>query len=203
VLTCWIEPSRRDKGGNVKIISLVAIVGLTPLLGAPAHAEGTRDSVYSAFTRCNQIRDDRQWLDCVYGAAQPMRGELGLPPAPDSQVRLVPAEPDVRSSKQSNIPPPASVPSANHRTGFLSYLLGGNSIIENSKLKSYDFDRSGHFIVVLSNGEIWQQAADDQVLASWRGSPAQYTVSIQTGALGSYTLMVEDEDRAYKVRRAR
>ena len=41
-------------------------------------------------SRCGGIADDRTWLDCVYGAAQPMRAQLGLPPAPASQQELVP-----------------------------------------------------------------------------------------------------------------
>lgn len=186
----------------MKTIGLAAATALAFFLHTSAYAAGTRDSVYAAFGRCNQIPDDRQWLNCIYGAAQPMRGELGLQPAPDFQVRLVPAETDAQSAKRSNIPPSPPPPPPSHRTGFFSYLLGGNSIVENSKLKSYTFDRAGHFMVVLSNGEVWQQVADDQVLASWRGSPAQYVISIQTGALGSYTLMVEGEDQAYKVQRA-
>jgi hypothetical protein len=185
----------------MKTIGLAAAVTLAFSLATPTHAAGTRDNVYAAFARCNQFQDNRQWLNCIYGAAQPMRGELGLPPAPDSQVRMVPAEGNAQAANQLNNPPATPDP-PHRRTGFFSYLLGGNSIIESAKLKSYNFDRSGHFMVVLSNGEIWQQAADDQVLASWRASPAQYVVSIQTGALGSYTLMVDGEDRAYKVQRA-
>jgi hypothetical protein len=173
-------------------------MGLILLLGTPADA-GTRDDVYALFTRCNQIPDDRQWLNCIYGAAQPMRGQLGLPPAPDFQVHLVPTGPSQQSTTQSNSP--SSAPSASHRTGFFSYLLGGNSVTGNTTLKSYSFDRNSHFEVILSNGEIWRQAADDHVLASWRDSPAHYIVSIRTAALGSYTLAVEGEDQLYRVER--
>ena len=49
-----------------------------------------RQDVLSATQRCAAIADDRTWLDCYYGAAQPMRAQLGLPAAPASQVRLVP-----------------------------------------------------------------------------------------------------------------
>jgi len=56
---------------------------------AAAHA-GPRDDVKSASARCDGIGDDHTWLNCYYGAAQPVRAELGLPPAPDSQLSLVP-----------------------------------------------------------------------------------------------------------------
>ena len=46
----------------------------------PAMA-GPRDDVLYGISRCGGIADDRTWLDCVYGAAQPMRAQLGLQPA--------------------------------------------------------------------------------------------------------------------------
>jgi len=56
---------------------------------AAAHA-GPRDDVRAGSARCDSISDDHTWLNCYYGAAQPVRAELGLPPAPDSQQSLVP-----------------------------------------------------------------------------------------------------------------
>lgn len=47
-----------------------------------------RDAVMSASYRCSAIGAPRQWLDCYYGAAQPARSALGLPPAPQAQVQL-------------------------------------------------------------------------------------------------------------------
>src|SRR5580704_17815275 len=58
-------------------------------LAAPAMA-AARDDVLYGISRCGGIANDRTWLDCVYGAAQPMRATLGLPPAPASQQALVP-----------------------------------------------------------------------------------------------------------------
>jgi hypothetical protein len=50
---------------------------------------------------CAAIGDSRQWLDCYYGAAQPVRAELGMAPAPAAQVRLTtnpPADTAVRDA---------------------------------------------------------------------------------------------------------
>ena len=58
-------------------------------LGQQAVA-GPREDVKSASARCDGISDDHTWLNCYYGAAQPVRAELGLPPAPDAQQTLVP-----------------------------------------------------------------------------------------------------------------
>jgi len=51
---------------------------------------GPRDDVKAGSQRCDSISDDRTWLNCYYGAAQPVRAELGLPAAPESQQSLVP-----------------------------------------------------------------------------------------------------------------
>ena len=70
---------------------LPVVIGLLTLLAAPAAAAGdpTRDDVMLNLQRCAGITDNRIWLNCFYGAAQPMRAQLGLPPAPDAQVNLV------------------------------------------------------------------------------------------------------------------
>lgn len=78
------------------------------LVGAPlAHAD-PRDDVKAAVARCDGISDDHTWLNCYYGAAQPVRAELGLSPAPDSQVNLV--------------PPPDQPPPPPEKQDFLSKL---------------------------------------------------------------------------------
>jgi hypothetical protein len=59
------------------------------LLASPAFAD-PRSDVMAGAQRCAGIADNRTWLDCFYGAAQPMRAILGLPPAPVNQQRLVP-----------------------------------------------------------------------------------------------------------------
>ncbi len=65
-----------------------ALIGLV----APAQAR-PRDDALSGAIRCGAIADSRQWLDCYYGAAQPMRAALGLPPALAAQVKLASSPP--------------------------------------------------------------------------------------------------------------
>ena len=72
-----------------KVILAVAIMGGAPGL---AYAD-TREDVVAGLTRCAALTDDRQWLDCYYGAAQPMRAWLGLSPAPQSQLKLLSVQP--------------------------------------------------------------------------------------------------------------
>ena len=80
----------REVGVFVKSRLILIALCAIPLSTAVVNA-ATRDDVMYAASRCGGIEDSRTWLDCYYGAAQPMRAELGLPPAPVSQQNLVPA----------------------------------------------------------------------------------------------------------------
>src|ERR1700744_5629704 len=73
------------------------LAGSLVALAMPAMADPTRDDVMTNLQRCAGFTDNRTWLNCYYGAAQPMRAQLGLSPAPDSQVSLVGTAP---------VPPP-------------------------------------------------------------------------------------------------
>jgi hypothetical protein len=52
-----------------------------------------RDEALSGAFRCAVIADSHQWLDCYYGAAQPVRAALGMPPALPAQLKLASAPP--------------------------------------------------------------------------------------------------------------
>jgi hypothetical protein len=74
------------------IWNVVLAIPLLVTLGSSADAR-PRDEVMSTAFRCGVIADGRKWLDCIYGAAQPVRAELGLPPVTQTQARLVAAPP--------------------------------------------------------------------------------------------------------------
>lgn len=61
-------------------------------MSLPAAARPRDDALAGAF-RCAVIGDARQWLDCYYGAAQPVREGLKLPPATAAQIKLAAAPP--------------------------------------------------------------------------------------------------------------
>ena len=65
---------------------------LVLLAALPAEARPRDDALAGAF-RCAVIGDARAWLDCYYGAAQPVRAGLGLAPATAAQVKLALAPP--------------------------------------------------------------------------------------------------------------
>jgi hypothetical protein len=69
-----------------------AIAAFAVFWAAPAQARPRDDALSGAF-RCAAIADSRQWLDCYYGAAQPVRAALGLPPALAAQLKLAASPP--------------------------------------------------------------------------------------------------------------
>lgn len=156
-----------------------------------------RDEVMSGAARCEGIADDRIWLDCFYGSAQPMRAALGLPPAPPAQTKLVP-------------PPGASYTASNanrssrpqNSGGFIGDIFGSTKpIASDVPMESYRFARNGTFTVVLKNGQTYRQEESDLVFAKWNRPAGSYSVTI-TGASDKFNLKIKDEPGViYRVRR--
>jgi hypothetical protein len=172
---------------------LVASLGLAvPLLGmaVPAVA-GPRDDVLYGISRCGGIAEDRTWLDCVYGAAQPMRAQLGLPPAPAAQQKLVPpAMPGMAAPSFGG--GVAAEPA--YRPGFISRLLTPEVAKDEppTTLKSYKFDGAGFFTVTLANGETWRQDGSDTAAAHWNKPAQTYKAQIvSVSSSGSSGLIVQ------------
>jgi hypothetical protein len=174
----------------------------------------TRDEVYARMQRCQVIADDRAWLNCTYGAQQPMRAKLGLQPAPDFQQRLVPLSPSVNARPAYPAPvyaapaypdpanaaprntPPAAAP--HRRASFLQVLTGNAPTIAASTLVSVQYDTAGAFIVTLENGQIWRQVNTDTNTRVRFKVGAE--VTIKPGALGSYDFRASDNVHVYKVK---
>jgi hypothetical protein len=192
---------------DIRKIVPVLIGGL--FMAAPQALADTRDEVIAGIERCGVIHDDRVWLDCVYGANQPMRARLGLQPAPEFQQRLVPEFQQrlVPSAQLSSAPPPPRVASRpappRKKPGFFDTLLGNAPPAAVSRMKSYRYDKGGAFIVVLENGQEWRQTDVEGGTTSWNKSPAAYTVTIVHGAFGSYNLHTSDSPHSFKVERVK
>jgi hypothetical protein len=67
------------------------VLVIAALIG-PVQARPRDDALASAF-RCAAIGDSRQWLECYYGSAQPVRAALGLAPALAAQLKLAASPP--------------------------------------------------------------------------------------------------------------
>jgi hypothetical protein len=172
------------------------------VLSAPALADPTRDAVMSGAGRCEGIPDNRVWLDCFYGSAQPMRSLLGLSPAPDNQTRLVPG-PGTAYGGAAYGGAPRRAPVSRESGGFLSALIGDTKpIASDMPMTAYGFGRDGRFTVTMADGHVWQQAESDILRPKWK-KPAQfYKVTINnSSATDLYNMRVSGE--TYKVTRVR
>ena len=169
----------------------VCLTAATPVMA------DTRDEVLTGIQRCGGIVDDRTWLNCLYGAQQPMRARLGLPPAPEFQQRLVP-QADIAA-------PPAALsqarPAPRKKPGFFATLIGNAPPVAVSKMASYRYEKSGAFVVTLENGQEWRQTDVEGGTVSWNKPPSSYLMTVSQGAFDSYSLRTSDNPHTYKVER--
>ena len=181
----------------------IFLIALT-LTAAPALAEPTRDEVMAGANRCYGIADNRAWLDCFYGSAQPMRSVLGLAPAPASQTRLVPpvgagygatyVAPAAHMAAAAAPPPPRE-----RSGGFFSDIIGSTKpAASNVPMASYKFGRDRTFTVTLQNGDVYQQVESDTVFADWKKPASSYVVTVNAQG-DKYALKVKGEGITYRV----
>lgn len=187
---------------------------------AGAALAGPREDARLASERCDSIADQRRWLDCYYGAAQPVRAQLGLPPAPASQIGAVPpansyAPPPAMAALPSDrlaygvgaVRPAPAVqsglpPMPRYQGGLYSGVFGnGHPPVTNLRMSSYEFDGLGRFTVTLADGEVWKQLDGDEERAHWRKPANTYVVNVGQGALGTYNLIANDDGVSLKVKR--
>ncbi|MBV9550189.1 MAG: hypothetical protein JO256_11010 [Alphaproteobacteria bacterium] len=166
-------------------------------------AADPRSDALAGAARCQSIPDDRTFLNCVYGAMQPLRLELGLQPAPPAQTGLVP--PATLPMVPVSPPHPAAVSRAAPRDqGMLGGLLGsGKTEVAPQRAASFSFDPHGFFTVALADGTVWKQLDGDTARAHWHGPPSELVVMVRAGALGAHVLQLKGQSTVYKVIRVR
>ncbi|HVV27788.1 MAG TPA: hypothetical protein VHC40_07455 [Rhizomicrobium sp.] len=158
----------------------------SPPMGSPARPSDVRSRVIASAGNCYGEPDDRDWLDCYYRAAQPIREQLGL------------AAPAPRPVQPSPVAPPAMASFGDARPVDRGML---NQIV--SRMSAYSFDAHMIFTVTLANGQTWQQIEGDTDAARWKKPPAAYLVTIRRGFSGSFILNVRNEPHSFRVRRIR
>jgi hypothetical protein len=176
------QPARAALGMPPAPDAQVRLVS-SPPDGMPPRDVAVRDDVLSGAFRCTASSDDRQWLDCYYAAAQPMRVALGLPSAPQAATAPLPA--DVKVGSAFGMSPPPKFKDNPDRVF--------------SRMASYAFDQHGIFTVTLANGQVWQQVAGDTTIAHWKKPAADYAVQISHGFLDSYNFQVKNQPGLFKV----
>jgi len=174
-----------------------ASLGLAPLSSTPARKPAAmtaaelsaRDQVLSAAYGCTTVAQDRAWLDCYYGAAQPLRAALGLPPAPQATPMPMPVSAPARPPEASfGIPPAPAKP-----------LRTASHIV--SRMTAYHLNAYGIFTITLANGQVWQQVDGDTYHAKLSHPPESYVVKINRGLLGSYNVLISDVPGLFRAER--
>jgi hypothetical protein len=185
--------------------SQIGLLFLSVIFAGPALA-GPREDSLAGVSRCAALPDDRTFLDCVYGAMQPMRAALGLAPALAAQQRLVPpADPSLSRST----PPPRAQATAPIAPAQPATAEGSGGLFNNVfssaglHMASYSFDKRGLFTVTLSDGSVWRQDADDTNFAHFGGRASNYPVSLNPGNFGKVRMDVRGEGGPYLVERVR
>lgn len=175
-----------------------ALLFLFLAAATPAYA-GPREDTLDGINRCRAIFEDRLFLDCLYGAAQPLRAKLGLAPASPGQVRLVPpaGTPNIVPVPMRPVSaPPSAVASRPAPTGPIR---AGTKPGFHEWLETFSFDGKGRFTVTLGNGEIWRQEAGDVPRADWRGRANDYYVELLADSNRTGQLRVRGETNVYRV----
>ena len=175
------QPARAALGLQPAPPSQLTLVMSPPIASGPLQDVNVRSQVLSNSYRCSGQVDDRQWLNCYYAAAQPMRAALGLPSAPQTEPKS--------SADKVGLPTMAK-PAMEKRLNQIE-----------SRMTSYTFDKFGIFTVTLANGQVWRQVPGDTSYAYWKKPAAKYTVRIRHGFLGSNNLQVTNNAGMFKVRR--
>jgi hypothetical protein len=158
-----------------------------PPSGGQVYDADIRVSILSSAVNCESLDDDRKWLNCYYGATNPMRSQLGLPslspgvPKPSSPAQL---------AIDMNAPGPPFRP-ANNPARF--------PVV--SQIRSFSFDQLGTFTIVLANGQIWRQLSGDTNNAD--NLKVNDMITISRGAIGSYNLQIGKHPKYFKVTRVR
>jgi hypothetical protein len=189
---------------SVHRLSASALLFLGGTCIVPAQAD-PRIDVLSAAGRCNAIADYRSWLDCYYGAAQPMRVQLGLPPAPASQLALVPPATAQTPAPQAAYQGPVTAPPGRtavprSQSAMGSSLGGDDDYVPKQRIAAYSFDTAGWFSVTFADGQTWKQVEQDSIYAHWRGPADSYYASVVPGMVGSHLLRMSD-GHSYRVSR--
>lgn len=96
----------------------LAAIALVLLTLPAAAATRTRDDVMAGAFRCAAAGEARSWLDCYYGAAQPMRAALRLAPASPAQIQLATNPPATEPANQMGRARDEVMSQAFHCTGL-------------------------------------------------------------------------------------
>ena len=166
------------------LLAGLAMASLSPALAGP------REDSDAGIARCATLGDDRAYLNCIYGAVQPLRARLGLPPAPEAQIRAVPP---VMASAPILSPRPTAAPRAPSEAAF----AGGMR----ERIDNFTFGRDGLFRLMLENGEMYRQDPADAPRARWTGRGSDYLVFVIKQGPRNAVMKVMGDTNIYRMQK--
>jgi hypothetical protein len=201
--------------------SAAAAVLFVVALAAPAAADPRSDLV-DGMTKCAAIGDGPARLACydalnpALKAAQaepPASVAAAVPPAPvaanppafDPYRKLgVPTEEQVKPDQFGGEhlappPPPPPPPGQVAQAPAPAAPEAVDSIT--AGVTDYSFNPYDKFLVILDNGQIWQQLESDEGIKARFSKGGKNTVAISRGLIGSYNMQINDGSAIYKVKR--
>lgn len=209
----------------MKRISFVALVALA-LSPIAAHA-GPRDDLVAGMAKCAGVADNAARLSCydalnpalkaaqaepaaaavsappVQSAMAPAAAPVAGAPPPDKSAWYDPfhvfgtsprqqVRPEQFGAEDLAPPPPPPGQPAPAEPQALDSIT--------ATVAEYTFSPFGKFLVILDNGQIWQQLQNDTGLAHF-SKGHKNTVTIDRGVMGSYNLLINDSSATFKVKR--
>jgi hypothetical protein len=186
----------------------ILFVSAALFVAAPACA-ATRDDLLKAVNQCMAVADNVERLAC-YDALKPqvqaalaktpeevakeessswfgLDHLFGGKPAPQVEPKQFGSD-QLPPAEQAKVMPPE-----------VTIVRELDSIT--ATLTDYALTSSGHFIVFLDNGQVWQQSEGDSDAIHFRHDPKDNKVSITRGLMGTYDLKLNNANHIYKVRR--
>jgi hypothetical protein len=202
-----------------------AALALAIALPAAASADPRQDLI-DGMVKCGAIADNTARLAC-FDALNPTVQAARTAPAPAPVQPPAPAgAPAVASTAPAAAPPAEERPwydpvgmfgTSPQRAQTTPQQFGGENLPKpppapgaaepppevdsiTAGVSDYSFNPYGRFLLVLDNGQIWQQLEGDTDRAHFSRA-GKNTVTISRGLFGSYNLSVNDKTGIYKVRR--
>jgi hypothetical protein len=167
----------------------------SPPEGGKPQDQPVRDEIMATAVGCNSFAGDREWLNCYYGASQPIRAAMGL-----SSIAGPPSHPPGSQDQLTARSMERSTPDQNG--GLFSGLFSAKDTARLvSPLTSYKFDKEGIFTVTLANSQVWRQLSGDTNYAKWKKPAGSYVAIVTHGAFGSYNFQIQNLPSVYKVAR--
>jgi len=164
-------------------------------MAAPARADPARD-VLSEIAKCAEVADAAERLKCFDAGAVRAKSLLAAPlPAPEAAAKkswldwFGFSRPDKPATTKEEFGKPAQPV----ESGELREITA--TVIEFAKTGR------GKAVFVLDNGQVWRQLDADGTEVPYPPSGKPMKVTIETGFLGSYNLLLEGRNGLIKVTR--